>query len=504
MTEKLEIVKGQKFSSYEELKKFVEEFQKCSKQRFRKQRSKYIAQAHLRKEFKKELVYYEMEFVCIHGGIYRRRGSGIRETRTLCTNCPSFFKLRASQDGTKLEVKSLNMVHENHGTIEDPLGSISKMTRVSTCMLSKNKNQNAKEELNESVNDQIKSTPPIESLKEEKASRKFLEKSEMRQGATPLPFCVKQLRQRAIKEEFLAGTSNSDDEGSTSCNSDNDEEEASIESKVTDNANNNNHYVFVEYVPNISVNKTVKSESEDLKTMDCEQVGKSFPCNQTRKSIATQTNSKIYSIEMFRTNNNAILFYTGLESYEKFKAVYKTLEPNKPPFLHYQGDVTSIGKEDQLFLTLMKLWRNTEDYELSLFFGISKMCVFNVLITWINFMHQMWSMTDWWPSEEFIIFYMPKLFKQYYPSNKFLRDVTRIAQLHEDSIENDAYEEDLDMSSPGNRQLASDRIYVKKLVNLTKRFKILRKSLKMCYAPLGQKVYEICLMMCNFTEDPNT
>lgn len=81
MTDKLEIVKGQEFSSYEELKKFVEEFQKCNKQRFRKQRSKYIAQAHLRKEFKKELVYYEMEFVCIHGGNYRRRGSGIRETR---------------------------------------------------------------------------------------------------------------------------------------------------------------------------------------------------------------------------------------------------------------------------------------------------------------------------------------------------------------------------------------------------------------------------------------
>lgn len=325
----------------------------------------------------------------------------------------------------------------------------------------------------------------------------------MRQGTASLPFCMRQLRQRAVKEEFLAGTSNSDDEGSIASNSDIDEE-GDIESKVTDNTNNHNHAVLVECVPDIRVSETVKSESENLKNIECEEVDKTFPLNATRKSVATQSNSKIYSIEMFRTNNNAILFYTGLESYEKFKAVYKSLEPNKPPFLHYQGDVTSISKEDQLFLTLMKIWRNTEDYELSLFFGISKMCVFNVLITWINFMHQMWSMTDLWPSEEFIIFYMPKLFKQYYPSNKFLRNVSRIAQMHEDSIQNTAYEEDLDLSIPENRQLASDRFYVKKLVNLTKRFKILRKSLKMCYAPLGQKVYEICLMMCNFTENPNT
>ena len=136
--------------------------------------------------------------------------------------------------------------------------------------------------------------------------------------------------------------------------------------------------------------------------------------------------SELYDIHDFEIDDEGILFYTGLETYQKFLFVYSTLADyvDKINFIHCQ--VLCISPQNQLFLTLIKLRRNTSDYELSKFFGISKTNVSNIFWTWINFMAQLWSKIDIWPTRDIVNFYMPQGFKKSFPTTRAIFDSTEI------------------------------------------------------------------------------
>lgn len=109
----------------------------------------------------------------------------------------------------------------------------------------------------------------------------------------------------------------------------------------------------------------------------------------TVRECATQKNYQFYTIESFRNDDTGVAFYTGLESYNKFMFVFNTLCPEAYSITYKRSHVLGLSVEDQFFLTLMKLRRNKEDYELSRFFDVSPCTVSNIFVTWINFMHQM-------------------------------------------------------------------------------------------------------------------
>ncbi|CAG5055652.1 unnamed protein product [Parnassius apollo] len=149
---------------------------------------------------------------------------------------------------------------------------------------------------------------------------------------------------------------------------------------------------------------------------------------QKTVSVGTQCGSSfgILSLEAMRGNPQAIHFYTGLEKYEKFMLVLDTLSPMCNN-LNYRGSkVINVCIGDQLLITLIKLRRYLPDFELAFLFGISQTTVANIFVTWINFMYEIWSLVNIWPSKELVQYYMPESFKRGFPSTRIIVDTTEI------------------------------------------------------------------------------
>lgn len=55
-------------------------------------------------------------------------------------------------------------------------------------------------------------------------------------------------------------------------------------------------------------------------------------------------------------------------------------------------------------------------------FGVSKTEVLNVIVTSINFVNDIWSLLDLWPSRKLVDFYMPQSLKELYPLTRIIID----------------------------------------------------------------------------------
>lgn len=151
-------------------------------------------------------------------------------------------------------------------------------------------------------------------------------------------------------------------------------------------------------------------------------------CSVEYRSVGTDPllSLGLLDISMFEKDYEGIHFYTGLETYKKSEMVFSTLEDAVPYIKYRHSRVLCVTPKNQFFLTLMKLRRNTPDFELSRFFGVSTGTVSNIFVTWVNFIHQLWSQLDTWPSRELVDFYMPKGFKKHEPTTRALFDATEI------------------------------------------------------------------------------
>lgn len=127
-------------------------------------------------------------------------------------------------------------------------------------------------------------------------------------------------------------------------------------------------------------------------------------------------------IERFQDRDDAIHYYTGLESYGKFKYVLATLGPAAYELEYRWRTPKSLSVENQLFLSLIKLRRHMPNKELSLLFNISEYSVANIFITWVNFMYYQWQEVDIWPDQEMTRFYIPREFKKLYPKTRIILD----------------------------------------------------------------------------------
>lgn len=145
-------------------------------------------------------------------------------------------------------------------------------------------------------------------------------------------------------------------------------------------------------------------------------------------TIGTQTSNilRLFSTELLLTDNQSVNFYTGLESYAKFNLVLSTLMPMAYDIQYRWTRVIGTSIEDQFLMLLIKLRRNKPDFEIGKMFGLSRTEVSNVIITWINFVNDIWSLIDIWPSRELVNFYMPENFKNYNPSTRIIIDGTEI------------------------------------------------------------------------------
>ncbi|CAL7949389.1 unnamed protein product [Xylocopa violacea] len=109
------------FDSYEELEHKLEKFSKRSLVHYWRRDSRTVSGAHMKtaRPICERLKYYSVKYACIYGGQkFLPRGAGRRQSQSIRTNCPAHIMLRASKDGTKLEVTSVNNEH-NHEISEE-------------------------------------------------------------------------------------------------------------------------------------------------------------------------------------------------------------------------------------------------------------------------------------------------------------------------------------------------------------------------------------------------
>ncbi|KAJ8671839.1 hypothetical protein QAD02_003098 [Eretmocerus hayati] len=138
--------------------------------------------------------------------------------------------------------------------------------------------------------------------------------------------------------------------------------------------------------------------------------------------IADKYSNARYSIEQLRLRSDLILHFTGLENYKKFELVLLSLGPAAYHLKYVRKQVDDISVPNQLFLVLWKLRRNECDESLAAHFGINRLAVGNIFVTWILFMHQHWSLINTWPSKDLVHFFLPEIFKNNFPDTRVIID----------------------------------------------------------------------------------
>lgn len=145
------------------------------------------------------------------------------------------------------------------------------------------------------------------------------------------------------------------------------------------------------------------------------------------KTASTQTQSwPMFCVEKFQNDPEGLAYYTGLENYKKFLFVLQSLGSTAYHLKYYYKQVECMSVENQFFLTLIKLRRAKDNFELSRLFEISEATVTNIFITWVNFLYRQWKQVDLWPERDVVKFYMPSDFKQKFPSTRVVVDGTEV------------------------------------------------------------------------------
>ena len=182
------------------------------------------------------------------------------------------------------------------------------------------------------------------------------------------------------------------------------------------------------------------SLSNGVVLLDSNDIGAEIECtemNQENEELdqtnlakyqecSTQTQiSPGFCVEKYATNPAKLCYYTGLESFEKFLFVFDTLGPAVHDLTYYHK--TKVYRPDvrnQFFLTLVKLRRAKDNFELADLFDTSETTVTNIFVTWVNFMYLQWSEINLWPEKSLVSLNMPSDFKRKFPRTRVIVDGT--------------------------------------------------------------------------------
>ncbi|KAF2898790.1 hypothetical protein ILUMI_07384 [Ignelater luminosus] len=113
---------GMRFPSYKLLMETMEEYCQQTQSKFWKRDARTITASRssgIQKFLNPNIVYYEIKFTCIYGGLdFKSKGRNIRiRNPSLKTNgCPAYLRFKASEDGDALQLVAINLNH-NHELI---------------------------------------------------------------------------------------------------------------------------------------------------------------------------------------------------------------------------------------------------------------------------------------------------------------------------------------------------------------------------------------------------
>ncbi len=113
--------------------------------------------------------------------------------------------------------------------------------------------------------------------------------------------------------------------------------------------------------------------------MTCTELFVCCICLQTQ----TLAHDSRMDIDNYQLDDEAVLYYTGLKSYNAFIDVLASLG-SAAYCLNYLYSTPTLSVKNQFFLTLIRLRRYKPHFELSRDFDISLTEVSNIITTWVR------------------------------------------------------------------------------------------------------------------------
>ncbi|CAN8006058.1 unnamed protein product [Ixodes hexagonus] len=155
-----------------------------------------------------------------------------------------------------------------------------------------------------------------------------------------------------------------------------------------------------------------------------------------RKLSEDDKQRRKFSVERFQGDDSSIQFYTGLPSYGHFKALLQYMTREGPSensccvsdhqTKEARGRRYKLSREDQLFLTLVKLSLGLFHMHLAHIFDVSTSTVSRIFTTWVNLLYVRLTELPWWPPRDVVDSTMPEEFKARYPATHAIIDATEV------------------------------------------------------------------------------
>lgn len=138
-----------------------------------------------------------------------------------------------------------------------------------------------------------------------------------------------------------------------------------------------------------------------------------------------------FSIDRIKHSDSLMKLYTGCPNYGTFLFILNKSKhfhkgkitnsdlttaknyqqsPSKPGCRGKPGPRSELNTENQLLLTLMKIWLDLHIEDLAFRFGVSVASVSHVISTWIEFLGRELEPLIYWPTVEETLSYNPKCF----------------------------------------------------------------------------------------------
>lgn len=133
------------------------------------------------------------------------------------------------------------------------------------------------------------------------------------------------------------------------------------------------------------------------------------------------------SVESLEFDEKLLHYFTGLESFDKFVAVFQSLGPAVSYLQYYRtATVDKVSPMNQFLLMLAKLRQDIDYLLLARMTGVAKSTAENIFITWVNFCARQWGEIDLWVNGDLVHFFAPADFQRKFPTTRVILDGTEV------------------------------------------------------------------------------
>ena len=178
--------------------------------------------------------------------------------------------------------------------------------------------------------------------------------------------------------------------------------------------------------------KKIKTPVTLQELLDDDEKKKHYKSSTTESQYAI-INKDIFikpyiSVERIMFDDNLLHYYTGLETYCKFEAVFYSLGPNVNCDLEYvyTKSCESLPPLTCFLMMLVYMRCHYPFIELSRMFSVSSKTVMNVCHTWIKFCYVQWQEIDIWPKVNVVKYFAPFDFKKKFANTRVIIDGTEM------------------------------------------------------------------------------